>query len=476
MDALFIQTKPISMKKHYRAFLIIGWITFLSTALFATHNRSGEITFRQLSSNTVEAFVTTYTKASSTSADRDSITVCWGDDFCERLPRVNGPDPDEDGNGNGEILSNDYKMNIYRGIHTYDNFGQFKIYLQDPNRNDGILNVNFPNSAQVFFYVEATLNLSADGSLNASPVLLERPVDIAYVGQPFVHVPNAFDIEDDSIAYELVTPMSGPGMEVPNYQPVNAISPGPNNSVSLDEETGVFIWDAPQREGEYNIAILIKSYRNGILIDQITRDMQILVRQQDNPVPSISADPFSEEIIEVSIGDTVRVALEMSDINQPITIASSCGLYDFFINPAFFTPNEMGNEGTADFEWVVRAEHLRTQPYQVAFEVADEIGLAAYIVMRYKIVDQVSNTDDPFSKDIQLTLFPNPTAQLLKVQVPESILPAKYQIVNANGQILRQGIFRSSTTELDISKLPSAAYFLQVWEGSSYGHGAFIVR
>ena len=49
----------------------------------------------------------------------------------------------------------------------------------------------------------------------------------------------------------------------------NQISPGPDNQISLDSVNGDFVWDAPQRVGEYNIAIAIKEYRNGILINTI---------------------------------------------------------------------------------------------------------------------------------------------------------------------------------------------------------------
>lgn len=455
------------MKRLCYAFLIICCCTFLCTTLLATHNRAGEITFRQSSSNTVEVMVTTYTKASSLPADRDTITLCWGDGLCERLARVNG---------NGELLPNDHKMNIYEGVHTYEELGEYTIYVQDPNRNGGILNVNFPNSDQIIFYIESTIDLSADNALNNSPILLERPIDIAYLGQTFIHVPNAFDLDDDSIAYELVTPMSGPGLEIPNYQPVDAISPGPNNIVSFNEMTGVLIWDAPQREGEYNIAILIKSYRNGVLIDQVLRDMQILVKDEDNASPIITADPLLDEIHEVPLGDTVSIALSMSDVNQQISVSSSCGLYDFFVEPAIFTAVEDGSTATATFEWVAKTEHLRTQPYQVAFKVADDQGLANYIVMRFKTVDQVSNTAEPQSKEIRLDIYPNPSTQTLTIGTTEAVLPIRYQVVNSNGQLLLYGKFESTNSSLDISRLPASTYFLRAWKGDTFVYKTFTVQ
>ena len=55
----------------------------------ATHNRAGEITYRQLSPLTIEMTITTYTKASSVAADRDSLEVLWGDGSREWVKRNN---------------------------------------------------------------------------------------------------------------------------------------------------------------------------------------------------------------------------------------------------------------------------------------------------------------------------------------------------------------------------------------------------
>ena len=464
----------MTVKKTFNAFLIICLFSTVYSPLLATHNRAGEITFNQLSDNTVEAFVTTYTKTSSIPADRDSITLCWGDNFCERLVRINGPDNNGDGVPDGEILANDYKRNIYRGEHTYGELGAYTIYMQDPNRNGGILNVNFPNSDQVIFCLEANIDLSLTAT-NNSPVLLELPIDVAYVGQPFIHIPNAYDLDGDSIAYELVPPKSAPGIDVPNYLMVNGIAPGSNNTISFDETTGVFIWDAPQREGEYNIAIKIKSYRNEVLIDDIIRDMQILVKEEDNLIPEINASMDNNNVIDVSIGDTVRVSIGMSDMDQSINVNSSSGLYDYFEQSANFTTSTNGNNGSIEFEWIVKPEQLRDQPYQVVFEAADELGLANYLLFRFKTNDQVSSTNNPAIKPILFNLFPNPTKELLSIQMEEGISTANYIIMNTQGQIMKSGRMDASTTEIDIKQLKPATYILRVWNGNRHISKSFVL-
>ncbi|MFM8362547.1 MAG: gliding motility-associated C-terminal domain-containing protein, partial [Haliscomenobacter sp.] len=254
--------------------LLLAVLLLLAHTARATHNRAGEISIRQegdcASSLRIRATITTYTKASSTQADRDTLTICWGDGKCEQVARVNGPGIPH----KGETLENDTKKNIYVAYHTYPARSTYVISMTDPNRNGGILNVNFPNSEQIRFYIQTTYtfpNPQFQGC-NNTPVLLQPPIDIGCVGRPFIHNPNAYDSDGDSLSYHLVTPLQDVGLQVPNYLFPNNIAPGPRNNLTINSVTGDIVWDAPQRAGEYNLAMIIVEYRDGIPIDTIIRD------------------------------------------------------------------------------------------------------------------------------------------------------------------------------------------------------------
>lgn len=249
-----------------------------ASALFATHNFSGEIVYRKTGPLTVEAQVITYTNAASVQSDRDTITICWGDGICEQIVRTNG-------NGDGVLLSPEIKWNVYTGTHTYAAEGIYTLYMTDPNRSAGILNINPPASDNVPFHLQAMVILlpQAAGSTE-SPVLLAVPIDIGVVGQPFIHNPNAYSAPGDSIAYELITPLQGPGVPVPNYLFPNEVGGG-SNTLSLNPLTGKLIWDAPQIPGLYVIAILVKFYRDDLLVGTIMRDMMIEIEEALNAQP-----------------------------------------------------------------------------------------------------------------------------------------------------------------------------------------------
>ena len=56
-------------------FLLVGFIGIMS----ATHNRAGEFKIEQIGDLTIRLTVITYTKTSSSQADRDSLVIHWGD-------------------------------------------------------------------------------------------------------------------------------------------------------------------------------------------------------------------------------------------------------------------------------------------------------------------------------------------------------------------------------------------------------------
>lgn len=461
------------MKNYTRAFLCCLVFLCSFSFLHATHNRAGEIVYFQTGDYTIQVWVITYTKASSVDADRDSLTLNWGDGTAETLARSNGLGMPPQ----GELLDNDTKKNIYIGVHTYSEWGDYTMYMTDPNRNLGVINI--PNSINVRFHLETSFRLEALGGLgvNTSPILLEPPVDLAFAGEPYYHTPNGFDLDGDSIAYELVTPMFGPGMDVIDYTTLSEWPLSGNMSVTFNEETGLLIWDAPQLTGDYGIAYAVKSYRDGEEIGRVLRDIQITVIA-DNEAPELTVDGLTSEIIDVFVDDIVIVEMTGEDTGeevQDITITSTSGLYEneYFDNTATFAADVSGSMGTATFEWVVQAEHVRDQPHQVVFKVKDDYmnsgsGASAVAVMRFR-AKMVSDLEEREGREIRIQLFPNPVKETLFVQLDSPLKsPTFYQILNSSGQLITSGKLEAQAKEVDVRALPSGTYFLKILDTNKY--------
>ncbi len=374
------KTFHVLIKWGVTALLFMGLVGVLQ----ATHNRAGDITYEQIGVLTIRATITTYTQTSSTTADRDSLDLFWGDGTWTRVGRSNGT---------GDPLPNDIKRNFYIAEHTYPGFATYHMSMQDPNRIAGIVNVNPPNSVKIEFYIETVFTLFSNQfqAENSSAILLQPPIDFGCIGQRFVHNPNAFDPDGDSLSYELIVPLQAEGDEVPNYFFPNQIKSGPDNTLTLDPVTGDLIWDAPQQPGDYNIAIKIHEYRQGIKINTIIRDMQIDIRNCENRPPQIE---LPEEICVIA-GTTIDLRIKATDLDEPaqkISLTALGGPFELMVSPARFDVNGQFQDQPVEgvFHWETQCEHILDQPYTVIFKAVDNFfdttGLADLKTLRIKVV------------------------------------------------------------------------------------------
>ena len=352
--------------------------------LHATHNRAGEITYVHAPSATqqfrYEFTVTTYTNTvGSNVADRDSVTIDWGDGTFLSIARANGTDSDGNGVPNGVALTNGIRKNEYVAIHAFPGFAPFYVItISDPNRNAGIVNINGGSSVDIEFYLEDTLFVPNPQffGFNSSPVLELEPIDYAQLGEPFIHNPTAYDSDGDSLVFTLVQPLAFQGEPVTNYRFPNEVAPGPQNNLSLNSLTGELIWDSPQVIGEYNIAFLITEYRAGVKMGTMIRDMQIDVSDTGNKPPEL--DPISDTCIW--LGDTIRRVFFATDDGEPeptqqVTISAFGGPLELD-NPATFTPMNGANMASGIFEWATDCSHVFSDDYTIVVKAEDDFVFA----------------------------------------------------------------------------------------------------
>ena len=196
--------------KFYHKIILSLVLLFTIGPLYATHNRAGEITYKHLSGFTYEFTITTYTKVSGVSgdADRTRLGIAWGDGTFDSLNRLS------------EIfLDPDIKQNKYIGIHTYSGPFTYVVGVGDPNRIQDIININ--NSVSTIFYLEDTIKILDPNIIgyNNSPLLLNPPIEYGNVGQVFIHNPNAYDPDGDSLSYSIASPLQAAGLPVAGYSP-----------------------------------------------------------------------------------------------------------------------------------------------------------------------------------------------------------------------------------------------------------------
>jgi len=337
----------------------VGWwllVLGLMTALpvYATHNRAGEITCKQVGEFTYEVTVTTFTYSLSM-ADRPQLEVQWGDNTSSVVSRV------------AKIaLPNYYNKNIYIARHTYPGPGVYRIVVQDPNRNYGVKNI--PNSVNVIFSVQTVLMINPAIGHNSTPVLLSPPYDKAAVGHVFIHNPTAYDPDGDSLSYSLTVCRKENGEPIEGYT-----FPPASDTLYVDPVTGDLVWDSPVDSGIYNLAINITEWRNGIRIGNIERDMQVNVYNTDNHAP------VNEPVPDMCVmaGDTIDLDISSTDADNDSVFQEAYGgvfgIGGDFDSPATFRLVSRGaGFSTSHFHWRTTAMHIRRQPYQVVIKSWDD--------------------------------------------------------------------------------------------------------
>lgn len=341
-----------------RLILILFFLNIVHT--FATHNRAGEITYTHVAGFTYEFTITTYTKVSGASADADRprLGISWGDGTFDSINRTSEV-----------MLLADIKQNKYTARHTYSGPRTYVVGMSDPNRIGDIINIS--NSVNILFYLEDTVKIYDPNLIgyNNSPQLLNPPIDNGVVGQIFVHNPNAYDPDGDSLDFSIISPLQASGLAVPGYTPPNLIGPGPNNQISINPHTGELIWNTPQVVGIYNIAILVREYRSGVLIGTVIRDLQIFISDANNLPPKITM----QEKICVVAGTRIHLNITANDPNagQIVTLTANGAPFLVPVSPATFVAAAPANPTSAIFDWQTSCDHLTRNDYQVVVKATD---------------------------------------------------------------------------------------------------------
>lgn len=335
---------------------LLLFITLLGCYLssFATHNRAGQITYKHISGLTYEFEVVIYADGTSSAFARKDIEIDWGDNLKRDSLYVNSEnaiDPSD-----RTIIKR-----IWKGTHTFPGPGTYTVSVEDPNRNGGVDNIS--NSVGVPFYLETTIRISPIGNItNDSPQLLNDPIDEACVGQPFIHNPGAYDPNGDSLAYELASSKGVGGFEAPGfYFPAN---------MTVDPINGDLKWNYPTQAGQINVAILIKEYRNGVLLGSILRDIQIDIKPVcDNQPPTI----FSKQNYCIEAGKTLNELIYSTDPNSQdkVTLSASGAPFEVANSPAMFNAGSPSNPINSYFIWNTLCEHVQLKPYEFSVRAID---------------------------------------------------------------------------------------------------------
>ncbi len=306
------------MKKLFLLLLVsIGVFAFSNTAK-ASHAAGGEVLYEHVTGNTYKIIFKFYRDCSGINAP-NTVSLCYESQGCNiapstvTMPKISGPTVVSNGCpafSNTCITPNStvpgYEEHVYEVqlILQPCNFWRFWVTIGARNQMD------FLSGGSLV--IDATLNNSSIAtSPDNSPYFSVKPVPYCCVGVPFNFNNGAVDINGDSLFFESVVPLNGPGCSVwtpsfctypgpPNGFPLGQTGNALNNPIPtgntfvLNSQTGAISF-TPTTQGTGVITIKCSSFRNGQLIGHVKRDIQVVVVANCNPglVPNPPVDTLT---------------------------------------------------------------------------------------------------------------------------------------------------------------------------------------
>lgn len=375
--------KTAMLKSFFKIVFLLFYLTGFCLKGWSTHIRAGEIiaSLIDCQSNTYKFSLIGYTDTGSDVVFGGGV-MDFGDGSQTWHPNPGHPEVFQE-------LGDEVALNIFYVTHTFPGPGTYTIRYQEDFRNASIANMN--NSVMTPFYVETQITIDPFFGCNNTAILLNPPLDRACVGKAFYHNPGGWDVDGDSLSYEIVVNKQDIDVPVANYRLPNiydlAVNPDATNEAktgpptyTLDPVTGDLLWDAPGTEDEYNIAFIIKEWRyiperdEWVEIGYVTRDMQIIVFECENERPElkIPADTC------IQAGTLLKEVISVDDPDgNPVTVESFGGPYELPISPATYSPlpvdpvNPQPVPAQINFMWQTNCSHVRSRPYQITFKAKD---------------------------------------------------------------------------------------------------------
>lgn len=371
-------------KRAILLYLVLAFGALLSNKkVMATHIRAADIKVEPDCNlpRTFKITVVAYLNTTSNTRFGTNSSVFFGDGTAAKIPITIA------------TIRTDLGANIaiatFTTTHTYAQDGTYSIAYVEQDRSSGILNIANSEDVAYVTFVEFTIN--SKNRCNTVPILVVPPLDRACFKSAFFHTSGAYDIDGDSLSYEISVPASNPttlaNYTTPNnprfYSNFNQGNEAGNAAPTffINPVSGLLTWDAPGAIGEYNIAFKIIEWRKDSVtsiynkLSTTTRDMQLIVEECANIRPELTVPAD----LCVEAGTLIEGLIKGTDGDQhDVKIEVFSEIIDFTADkiPATYSPNPPGFTSSvpfaqSNFRWQTDCIHVRQQPYQVVFKITD---------------------------------------------------------------------------------------------------------
>lgn len=253
-------------------------------------------------------------------------------------------------------------------IELVSSINGYYLFYERCCRNAAILNLQPDGSDAFVSYITPT------SVVNSTPVFTYPPIPFLCVNDTVTIFNTAADSDGDSLVYEFFTPFSGfantsnPSPPIPNPSlswpviPVDYV-PGFNyadpfsffGEAWINSQNGVSTYLSMQ-QGTFVVGVVVKEYRNGVLISETYRDLQLLVKNCPNNYAPNLVDNLQRNYT-VELGDTLCFPISFLDPENDSTFMEAHGdIFDTSLvtpSPIFSITQIDSNKCSGNFCWII---------------------------------------------------------------------------------------------------------------------------
>ncbi len=283
--------------------------------------------------------------------------------------------------GDGVELTSDRTMKILNGTcnsifantfffeYTFPGPGIYNVAYLEVNRTRS---TNLTEADLQPFVISATLQIDLFDTQANWQRFLSSPISCAIINQPFRSNLAISNFNDDSLTYELITPLTARSVNNAGLSLMNVMGYQLPAQVQINARTGEFSWLNPTQLGTYTFAVRVNRYRQNNLIGSATRDFIITVSLPDNLTQSFTIENRQELSItnQNQITFTPGQPLVIKVKYQTSDTAKSLVAYtDLFYQTPLYTLDAASstNTITAEFKIAPAEAWRRQQPYLLVF-------------------------------------------------------------------------------------------------------------
>jgi gliding motility-associated-like protein len=318
--------------KHHKTVVAVvflfGLIIFNSEKATATHAAGADLTYRCLGGMVYQIDATFYRDCGGT-PEPGNVTITYKSGSCSysrssianklvqnngeeiTLPCVTSPSSCNGGFSTG-LRKWVYRTTVTLPFACNDWVFSFRVCC----RNCTVTTIQTPCASNSELYVEATLN-NVVAACNNSPQFSRTPIAFVCLGQNFNYNQGVYDIDGDSLAYELITPKTSAIAEITWMPPASQQQPlASSTPFIINPQTGDINF-TPIAMQIGILAVRVNEFRNGVFVGSTIRDMQVYTQNCFNTIPFVSGINNSNNYSGTAcVGEPLCFTLNTSDVDS----------------------------------------------------------------------------------------------------------------------------------------------------------------